>query len=57
MSHSNHILGEVINPNDYAIESAIVTVILKAAAGKTIGGDSTFINKVPAKGKTPFDLL
>jgi hypothetical protein len=50
------ILGEVSNPNSYDIDSAVVTAIFRDDNGKIIGGDSTFIDNLPAGGKTPFDL-
>jgi hypothetical protein len=52
----NSILGEVSNLNDYDIDSAVVTVIFKDADGNIIDGDLTFIDKVPAGGKTPFEI-
>ena len=48
--------GEINNENDYAIPSAIVTVLYRDADGKLAGGDSTFIDGVTAKAKTPFEL-
>ncbi len=50
------ILGEVSNPNSYDIDSAVVTAIFRDANGKIIGGDLTFIDKLPAGGKTPFEI-
>jgi hypothetical protein len=50
------ILGEISNPNSYDIDSAVVTAIFRDANGKIIGGESTFIDKLPAGGKTPFEL-
>ena len=48
--------GEISNENDYAISSAIVTVLYRDADGKLAGGDSTFIDGVTAGAKTPFEL-
>ncbi len=51
----NKIVGEVQNDNDYDIKQAIVTIVYRDADGKLLGGDSTFIDSVPAHGTAPFE--
>ena len=50
------ILGEISNQNTYDIDSAIATVLFRDSEGKLVGGDCTFIDKIPAGGKTPFEI-
>ena len=50
------VTGEIYNPNDYDVESAMVTVIFRNSKGDTVFGEETFIDDIPANGKTPFEV-
>ncbi|MPM76396.1 hypothetical protein SDC9_123394 [bioreactor metagenome] len=49
-------LGEVYNPNDYMIDSAVVCVIFRDNKGKLLAGNVTFIDNIKASSKVPFDM-
>ena len=49
-------VGEISNPNDYDIDSAIIVVVCKDSSGNVVYVDSTFVDDV-ASGKTvPFSM-
>lgn len=50
------ISGEVYNPNNYDIDQAVVTVVLKDKSGAMLGGELTFIQKLKANNKVPFEI-
>lgn len=50
------IVGEIKNNNDYNIESAAVTVVFRDENGVLLGGDTTFVDFIPAGSSTPFEL-
>lgn len=50
------ITGEIYNPNDYAIDSAMVTIVFKNEEGEIVCGEVAFIGEIPAGGTTPFDV-
>lgn len=50
------ISGEVYNPNNYDIDQAVVTVVLKDKSGTMLGGELTFIQKLKANSKVPFEI-
>lgn len=50
------VTGEIHNPNNYDVESAMVTVIFRNSKGEAIFGEETFIDDIPANGKTPFEV-
>lgn len=52
----DRLLGEVVNPNDYDISDAAVTVIYKDADGKIIAGDTTYVSYIPASGNSSFEM-
>lgn len=49
------IVGEIKNDNDYEISQAILTVVFRDKDGKLLGGDSTFLESIPANGTVPFE--
>lgn len=49
------IVGEIKNDNDYEISQAIVTVVYRDKNGNLLGGDSTFVDSIPANGTAPFE--
>lgn len=50
------VVGEIKNENDYDISSIIVCAILRDENGNMVGGQSTFVNKLPASESVPFDM-
>lgn len=50
------VTGEIYNPNDYDVESAMVIVIFRDSKGNIIGGEQEFIDDIPAGGTTPFEV-
>lgn len=53
--NAESVTGEIYNPNDYDIDSAMVTIIFRDEKGAIIFGGLTFINQVPAGGTVPFE--
>lgn len=53
---NNRFLGEIYNPNDYAIEGASVVVVFRNDNGALLGGDVTFIDSIAPGAKVPFDF-
>lgn len=54
--NSDKITGEVYNPNDYKIESAMITVVFRNSKKEIVASESAFIDDIPANGKVPFDI-
>lgn len=50
------ITGEITNPFPAAIDGMAVTALLRDAAGKLIGGSTTFTEVLPSSGTQPFEL-
>jgi len=50
------IVGEVLNPNDFDINSVAVVVLFRDENGKLLAGETTYTDKVSAGGKTPFEI-
>lgn len=50
------ITGELYNPNDYKIDSAMITVIFRNANGEIVSSEVEFVDQVPANGSIPFDI-
>lgn len=50
------ITGEIYNPNSYAIETAIVSVLFRDENGKLLAGESTYVDSVGAGKSVPFDF-
>lgn len=50
------ITGKIVNENEEVVESAAVSVLFKDKDGKLIGGETTFVDGIKAKGETPFEL-
>ena len=53
---NDSITGEIFNPNDYKIDSAMITVIFRDANGKIVYSRLGFIDQIPANGSVPFDI-
>ena len=51
---SDKLLGEINNPNDYALDTVAVVAICKNAAGEIIAIENTYVDNVKAKATTPF---
>ncbi len=49
------LVGEVKNDNDYEIKRAVVTIVFRDENGALIGGDSCFVEDVPAGGTAAFE--
>lgn len=54
--NGDDIVGEIENPNDFAIESAIVVVVFKNEDGSWAGGEYDFVEAIPASGTAPFEV-
>ncbi|MGN0476599.1 MAG: zinc-ribbon domain-containing protein [Ruminococcus sp.] len=54
--NSDNITGEIYNPNDYKIDSAMVTVVFKDANGTIVSSEMEFVDQIPANGTIPFDI-
>ena len=50
------IVGEVVNPNNYDIDTVAVVIVFFDDDEKLLAGDTTFVNKLSANGKIPFEL-
>jgi len=52
-------LGEVLNPNERALENVQVRIVLKDAAGQVLaeGKPFTVMDVIPPQGRSPFGLL
>lgn len=50
------ITGEILNPNDYKIDSAMITVIFRDSNGVIVYSRLAFIDQIPANGSIPFDV-
>lgn len=50
------VTGKIVNENEEPVESAAVSVLFKDDEGKLIGGETTFVDGIKAKGETPFEL-
>lgn len=53
---SDKITGELYNPNNYEIDSAMITVIFRDGNGKIVSSEEEFVDQIPANGKIPFDI-
>lgn len=54
--NSDKITGEVYNPNDYKIDSAMVTVVFRDANGNIVSSEVEFVNQIPSNGSIPFGI-
>lgn len=52
--NSDKITGEVYNPNDYKIDSAMVTVVFRDANGNIVSSEVEFVDQIPSNGSIPF---
>ncbi len=50
------IVGEVVNSNDFDINSVAVVVLFRDDSGKLLAGETTYTDKVSAGGKIPFEI-
>ena len=53
---SERYVGEVSNPNDYAIDSVRVMITGWDSEGNLIEIEGGFVNDLPANGTVPFDI-
>ncbi len=51
---SGNLLGEIKNPNDYSLGTAVIVAIMKNADGDIIAIENTYVNDIQADGLTPF---
>jgi lipoprotein len=54
--HSERLVGEVVNKNDFDLDMIVVAAVFRNENGDIIGGESTFVDKLPASGSVPFDM-
>lgn len=52
----NNVMGEIVNNNDYMVDSAKVTVVFMNENGDLQGGDYTVINQLSPGASVPFSL-
>lgn len=50
------VTGEIYNPNDYDVDSALVTIIFRNDKDEIILGALTFVDQIAAGGSVPFDV-
>jgi hypothetical protein len=50
------VTGDVTNPYDKEIDSLRVVILLRDSEGKLIGGDTTYVDALPASGSRPFEV-
>lgn len=53
---SDRLVGEVINKNDFDLDMIVVAAVFRNEDGDIIGGESTFVDKLPSSGSVPFDM-
>lgn len=54
--HSERLVGEVVNKNDFDLDMIVVAAVFRNENGDIIGGESTFVDKLPSSGSVPFDM-
>ena len=54
--HSERLVGEVVNKNNFDLDMIVVAVVFRNEDGDIIGGESTFVDKLPSSGSVPFDM-
>lgn len=54
--HSERLVGEVVNKNDFDLDMIVVAAVFRNEDGDIIGGESTFVDKLPSSGSVPFDM-
>ena len=54
--HSERLVGEVVNKNDFGLDMIVVAAVFRNEDGDIIGGESTFVDKLPSSGSVPFDM-
>jgi predicted small secreted protein len=50
------IVGEVVNSNDFDINTVAIVVLFRDDSGKLLAGETTYTDKITAGGKIPFEL-
>lgn len=50
------ILGEVYNPNDYALDQIAIIAMFRDKNGSLLAGDTTFVDSIKPSGSVPFDM-
>ena len=50
------VTGEIYNPNDYDVESAVVVVVFRNDEGEIIFGETTYVDQIYAQDIVPFDI-
>ncbi len=50
------VTGEIYNPNDYDVESAVVVVVFRNNEGEIIFGEHTYVDQIYANDTVPFDI-
>ena len=50
------VTGEIYNPNDYDVESAVLVVVFRNAEGKIVFGEHTYVDQIYANDTVPFDI-
>ena len=54
--HSERLVGEVVNKNDFDLDMIVVAAVFRNEDGDIIGGECTFVDKLPSSGSVPFDM-
>ncbi len=50
------VTGEIYNPNDYDVESAVVVAVFRNNEGEIIFGEHTYVDQIYANDTVPFDI-
>ena len=50
------VTGEIYNPNDYDVESAVVTVVFRNDDGAIIYAEETYVDQIYANDSVPFEV-
>ena len=53
--NKDSVTGEIYNPNNYDIDSAMVVIVFRDANGTIVFGWNEFVDQIPAGGSVPFE--
>lgn len=53
--NKDSVTGEIYNPNNYDVDSAMVVIVFRDANGTIVFGWNEYIDQIPASGSVPFE--
>jgi len=53
--NKDSVTGEIYNPNDYDVDSAMVVIVFRDDTGTIVFGWNEFVDQIPAGGSVPFE--